>query len=464
MKKNRTKIKLSQCMIVKNEEKNIRRALSWGKGIVSEQIVVDTGSTDRTVEIAREMGAKVFYFKWIDDFSAAKNFAIEQASGNWIAFLDADEYFTAESAKKLLSIIQNVDGLRYSGRKVEVIREKLVNVDNAGKIGVIAHQDRIFRNEPDLRYRNRIHEGLERLDNQSYVFYDAREELNIIHTGYTKEAFDQTGKTERNIRMLKKELEREPQNIDTLAYLGDSYLTKSQPDEAKRYFHQAVSAGLENGETERHTLLRSIVMLLVLYARKYNPDDEKTVRELYRNYQDMHSEHPDGECYFGFWLYQKKNYAEAEERLKTALEKVGRYKAQFSVYMSSDLKLVYAQLADCSRHLDKKDEAVRYSVMALGVDKYYTYPLIMLLNLLKGEQGEAENASGTWDILSQLYNVSSLKDQMTILKGAKLTAFPALEKRVFDAMPEGQRKAVQEALHQKAEEMRAHANGLEKAD
>ena len=87
-------ISISQCMIVKNEEKNIRRALSWAKEIVQEQVVVDTGSTDRTVEIAESMGAKIFYFEWCDDFSAAKNYAIEQAAGDWIAFLDADEYFT----------------------------------------------------------------------------------------------------------------------------------------------------------------------------------------------------------------------------------------------------------------------------------------------------------------------------------------------------------------------------------
>ena len=85
--------RISQCMIVKNEEENMERALSWGKGIVSEQIVVDTGSTDRTVEIAERMGAKVYHFEWINDFSAAKNYAISKAKYEWIAFLDADEYF-----------------------------------------------------------------------------------------------------------------------------------------------------------------------------------------------------------------------------------------------------------------------------------------------------------------------------------------------------------------------------------
>ena len=79
------------------------QALSWGKGIVSEQIVVDTGSTDRTVEIAEQMGAKVYHFTWIDDFAAAKNFALSKARYEWIAFLDADEYFPMEDAKRLLA-------------------------------------------------------------------------------------------------------------------------------------------------------------------------------------------------------------------------------------------------------------------------------------------------------------------------------------------------------------------------
>ena len=64
-------LRISQCMIVKNEEKNIERALSWGKELMWEQIVVDTGSTDQTVEIAQQMGAKIYHFGWIDDFSAA---------------------------------------------------------------------------------------------------------------------------------------------------------------------------------------------------------------------------------------------------------------------------------------------------------------------------------------------------------------------------------------------------------
>ena len=469
MKKSKIKIKLSQCMIVKNEEKNIRRALSWGKGIVSEQIVVDTGSTDRTVEIAEEMGARVYHFQWIDDFSAAKNYAIEQATGNWIAFLDADEYFTEESVKKLMPIIQKAEEMNRSGRKARIIRAGLANVDGNGKMGVLAHQDRVFRNEADLRYKNRIHEVLALPDGRMCECLDEQKDLMIIHTGYTKEAYARTGKTERNVRMLEKEMDSGRKNAAMLAYLGDSMMTQSRFDEAKECFRQAVLYGTERegeelGEEEKRAAFRAVLMLIVLYARKPDPEDGETVRELHRKYREMNSSHPDGDGYFGAWLYQNRKYAEAEGYLESALDKFKWYKGDIPVYMSANLKLLYAQLADCCRHLDKKEEAVRYSVMSLGADRYFTEPLLMLLNLMKKEEGEPETASGTWNILSQLYNVSSLKDQMTILKGAKLTAFAALEKRVFAAMPEGQRKAVREALHKKAEEMRAHAKSTEKPD
>lgn len=101
-------------MIVKNEEKNIERALSWGKSFMWEQIVVDTGSTDRTVEIARRLGAKVYHFEWIDDFAAAKNYAVSQAQGDWIVFLDADEYFLEEDAKRLVPLLEKLEGTKYN--------------------------------------------------------------------------------------------------------------------------------------------------------------------------------------------------------------------------------------------------------------------------------------------------------------------------------------------------------------
>ena len=86
-------MKISACYITKNEERNIARSLQSLADAVDEIIVVDTGSTDGTREIAEALGARVLDFSWQDDFSAPRNFAVEAASGDWIVFLDADEWF-----------------------------------------------------------------------------------------------------------------------------------------------------------------------------------------------------------------------------------------------------------------------------------------------------------------------------------------------------------------------------------
>ena len=89
----KSKLKISACYIVKNEEKKLPRSIESLKSAVNELIVVDTGSTDNTIEIAKSYGAKVIESTWQDDFSAPRNIAIENATGDWIIFLDADEFF-----------------------------------------------------------------------------------------------------------------------------------------------------------------------------------------------------------------------------------------------------------------------------------------------------------------------------------------------------------------------------------
>ncbi|HNU71315.1 MAG TPA: glycosyltransferase family 2 protein, partial [Thermodesulfobacteriota bacterium] len=88
---------LSVCLIVCNEEKNLARALRSVAAVADEIVVTDTGSTDLTVEIAREYGARVSFFPWCDDFSAARNYSLDQARGDWIFSLDADEELLLES-------------------------------------------------------------------------------------------------------------------------------------------------------------------------------------------------------------------------------------------------------------------------------------------------------------------------------------------------------------------------------
>ncbi len=139
---------LSLCMIVKNEIHNLPRCLASVKPYVDEMIVVDTGSEDGTPELAKEYGAKVSYFEWCNDFAAARNYAISQASGDWILMPDADEELVVESEDFLEQLTLQQDILVYSIALTEVNDPSMTP----------AYLIRLLRNLPDIKYADRFHE------------------------------------------------------------------------------------------------------------------------------------------------------------------------------------------------------------------------------------------------------------------------------------------------------------------
>jgi len=96
---------ISLCMIAKNEESNLADCLNSAKGIADEIIIVDTGSTDRTKEIAKKFSAKIYDFKWMDDFSAARNESLKHAAKDWVLVLDADEALDEEGKKAIRELV-----------------------------------------------------------------------------------------------------------------------------------------------------------------------------------------------------------------------------------------------------------------------------------------------------------------------------------------------------------------------
>jgi glycosyltransferase involved in cell wall biosynthesis len=104
LKMNKIRPNVSLALIARDEESHIERCLKSASGLAEEMIVVDTGSSDRTKEIATACGARVLDFEWIDDFSAARNKALEAARGKWILVLDADEYLPAASVQAIRAL------------------------------------------------------------------------------------------------------------------------------------------------------------------------------------------------------------------------------------------------------------------------------------------------------------------------------------------------------------------------
>jgi len=334
-------VRLSQCMIVKNEEKNIEKALSWAKGIACEQVVVDTGSTDRTIEIAKRMGAKVFDFEWVDDFSAAKNYAIRQATGNWIAFLDADEYFSDKDAKKLMLFLKQIQSDPGKREKYPALGCALVNIDDTGKRTSVSSQLRVFRNLPQLRYLGRIHEKLD-IDIDKMQVLAGNE---IIHTGYAKSAMTEKKKTERNAELLRIELSKNPDDLNIKAYLADVLRLSADNEikaEAERLFKEVIDSGADakvHGELKHKAF--------IYFANKY-ANDMTMLRECEAICYKALEEFPgnlDFEYYLAVALNRKGEFNAAYELLKKCQANLTNENAiNESLYISANPALIEAQL------------------------------------------------------------------------------------------------------------------------
>lgn len=147
---------ISLCMIVKNEGEVLYQCLNSVKEICDEIIIVDTGSTDNTREIAKQFTEKVIDFRWIDDFSAARNFAFSQATMDYILWLDADDVLMDEDQKKLLHLKNN---LNHSIDSVAMLYH--LAFDEDGKPTLSYRRNRLVKREKHFKWIGSVHEYLE---------------------------------------------------------------------------------------------------------------------------------------------------------------------------------------------------------------------------------------------------------------------------------------------------------------
>ena len=404
-------VRLSQCMIVKNEEKNIEKALSWGKGHVFEQIVVDTGSTDTTVEIAERMGAKVFHFDWIDDFSAAKNFAIDQAVGNWIAFLDADEYLEKKDMLRLMQLLNGIESTPGYRMKKTALRCPIVNLDDNGNVLSVLQQDRFFKNTPELRYIGRIHERLELTEP-----YFLAEDLTVIHTGYSEKAYADTGKATRNVGILRKELESSPNDPNLKCYLADSLRAAGGDKnlaEAERLYREALNSSIPLTSLMKQNALNHLIVDCF-----YDPEKTDENYALCRSAYEEFPENPDFCYFYARKLFVEKDYKATWEKLiecETLLQKSSVGMAFFII--NNALPLFYIMLLT-AEELGKIDEVIRCATLILKEDKYQPGVLTPYIAAFKrpGYETSDEEIVG---LLKKIYDFNSIKDKIEVLKAAK---------------------------------------------
>ncbi len=277
-------VRISACVITKNEEDNIVNWIANIKNIADELIVVDTGSTDKTVDIAKAAGAKVFRISWRGDFAAAKNYALSKVSGNWVAFLDADEYFSPPSQQHLRPLLEGI----HDNHRIIAVETILSNidVDNNNRVISTTTQTRVFRRNPRLKYKGRVHEAIELPPSKRpWQILDAP--LEIIHTGYSESLTER--KNRRNLELLLADIKATGKETpEHYTYLSTTYLNLKEYDKAIHYANLAIA---EKAGTLTQAFAKQFRVLLKAQRGLKQSDDElqKTVDRAFAALPD----HPD---------------------------------------------------------------------------------------------------------------------------------------------------------------------------
>jgi len=342
---------ITLCMIVKNEEENIKEAICSVKDAVEQIVVVDTGSTDRTREIAAELGAEVYEEPWEDDFSKARNAGIERATGEWIMILDADERFSTDYVNKLKEVIRdNPDGMA-----VMLPIKNIVDNDT----NVIHWRASAFKNHPQIRYSGRVHESVS-MAVKALGGTIIKCDLPIIHHGYSGDGNAVSKAKGRNLELLQKGYEEEPDNYVYTFYLGKTYLTAYGDYAKAREYLQKTIELCQDKPSPRWEATFYLGMV---------EEKEKHMKEALQCWHDVMKEDPQfPDVYYvlGYLYYREQKY-------KTALaffEQVLRCDPRFASiaihnFMFTD-KRILDQLQECSALSGDFGKCIRYKMKEVG--------------------------------------------------------------------------------------------------
>ncbi len=219
---------ISVCIIAKDEEKNIEKCLRAIHRHPFEIVVVDTGSADRTKEIASRYADKLLDFEWTNDFSAARNFSIDAASNDWILVIDCDEFIEKLDFQKMQKLMS-----QYPHAIGQLTRENICCDKDHNTIHFTDLVERLF-NRKLYHYEGTIHEQVVRRDNTPA--YGFQVPLSILHTGYSGTKEEITAKSDRNISMLQAALSQDPSDPYLYYQLGESYMLRNDYESAYEYY------------------------------------------------------------------------------------------------------------------------------------------------------------------------------------------------------------------------------------
>ncbi|MBR8840323.1 MAG: glycosyltransferase [Stigonema ocellatum SAG 48.90 = DSM 106950] len=249
-------------MIVKNEEAALPQCLSSVKNVVDEMVVLDTGSSDRTPQIAQQLGAKVYYFPWSNDFSAARNEALKYVTGDWVLVLDADETLTPQILPQLQDTIHREEYLL-----VNLVRQEIGAVQSPYSL-----VSRLFRNHPDIHFSRPYHALVDDsvcviLSKEPHWQVGYLQDIAILHLGYQKSAIAEHNKYAKAQAAMEEFLATHPDDAYVCSKLGALYVETGKIAQGVELLARGVVHFDENYEI----LYELYYHLGIAYSRLENP-------------------------------------------------------------------------------------------------------------------------------------------------------------------------------------------------
>jgi tetratricopeptide (TPR) repeat protein len=373
-------VTFSLCMIVKNEAHQLGDCLAPVLPLLDEIIVVDTGSTDNTQEVARQMGARVFEFPWAQDFSAARNESLRQATGQYILWLDADDRIDPGEMAKLRELKASIRP--YRPKAYYLLIESTSPLDGESSF----YQLRLFPNKPGVRFEGRIHEQVNfSLQRLSISFENLS--IRIRHTGY--EALSAVkGKYERNWSILEEDLIRDPENLILRYYAARTLDGMNRHQEAITHIKK-ITDNPTIQKKEKTFYLQSAILLGKYYLNTQNfPEAQELFKKLIQEFPENAIVHYG----LGESFYLAGDYDRACSPLRQSLG----LPLEVSIFPVNMEKFVYDQyytLGRCYQRLGKAEEA--QGVWKAYIDRNPDHvQTLELLGMLALESNQIPKAAG----------------------------------------------------------------------
>lgn len=350
------KTSISLCMIVKNEERCIERCLDSVASIVDEIIIVDTGSTDRTLELIKKYEVKLYHYVWDNHFANARNYAIDQAKGDYILHLDADEW------------LEDPHGVINHSLENDIYYIPIRN-ELEGGLAEVHKFPRLFRRIPELRYHGALHEQIDIGQNwhrSSMVLSKAL----IYHDGYLQQIISRKNKNDRNLSILLAEIEEKPTPFNYYN-LGQQYFANGDFMKAVEAYKKSYSFGNQYTFTKRLLvgLIQSLISLKK-YAEALAIAEDSFI--LYPDYVEFK--------YYEGLIYKELGYLpDATECFKLCINMGDSDPSiNFNTYEGTGSYLAYARLfeisfksADFIKAEQYLNEAISQAPLVRALFKYY---------------------------------------------------------------------------------------------